>query len=94
MSLTIQTIQPILSALQTPLVQRPQRTAKRVSNHSATQATPVAFGGYSKPQIFGGVIALNIGMTVVKTLVHGKAYEYEGFSEKDRKLLFIQEAVR
>ena len=85
MSLSIQSIQRVS---QNKLVQRPYPAAKRVANNSVT------FGAYSKHQVFGAVIALNIGITVIKTLVHGKAYEHEGFSEKDRRLLFVQEAVR
>jgi hypothetical protein len=40
------------------------------------------------------VIGLNVAMTVLKTIMHGKAYEHENFPESDRKLLYVQEWVR
>ena len=40
------------------------------------------------------IIGLNLGMTVLKTFMHGKAYQAEGFSPSDQRLLYVQEWTR
>jgi hypothetical protein len=48
----------------------------------------------SPTSVTAGVVGLNIAMTGLKTVMAGKAYQMEGYSSHDQKLLFVQEAVR
>lgn len=40
------------------------------------------------------LIPLGLGMTALKIVMHGSAYQREGFKDKELKLLYTQEAVR
>lgn len=39
-------------------------------------------------------IPLSLGLTALKVVMHSKAYQQEGFSKDDQRLLFTQEMVR
>ncbi len=43
---------------------------------------------------YGFLIPMSLAMTGLKVLMHGKAYQSEGYSQQDQKLLYVQEAVR
>jgi hypothetical protein len=47
-----------------------------------------------KMKEYGVLIGVSILMTGIKVLMHGKAYQAEGFSATARRLLHIQELVR
>lgn len=53
-----------------------------------------AFLRHPKVPEYALIVALNLGMTVIKTWMHSKAYQNEGFSKEDRQLLNTQEWVR
>lgn len=48
----------------------------------------------AKAREWGLLLALNIPLTIAKTLMHGRAYAKEGFSKDDQRLLYVQEWTR
>lgn len=65
-----------------------------ISKLSTGQGLIRRFLGHPDTKLYGTVFALNVPMTVLKTVMHGQAYKNEGFSPQEQKLLLVQEYVR